>query len=241
MIKPNFITFTGIDERTDYDRVIDLSRRYPVEWGILFSKRNQGQGGRYPSLVAISRFLEQVEAVGGVKLSAHICGRYSNQIMTARGVPDPNLGDLMDLIRYLARRFTRTQINVADGETLVDEKDIRPALARNFADAISAHGGAIIQCRGDFPTDATVSWLFDRSGGAGRLQADWSANAAASPAFCGYAGGIGPGTVLAVLAAIEQVHPAGKPFWIDMEGNVRDHDDWLDLDKCEAVLRYVYG
>lgn len=240
MIKPKFITFTGIDERTDPEHVADLSLKYPVEWGILFSKSNQGRGGRYPSLDAISRFLERVEDIGGVKLSAHICGRYSNQIMLPRGTPDSHLWELTNLIQYLAGRFERTQINVADGETLVHQTDVRPDRARIFAEAISAPGGAIIQCRRDFPNDPTVSWLYDRSGGRGESPTSWAANAHDSAAFVGYAGGIGPGNVLETLARIEQVHPAEKPFWIDMEGNIRTHDV-LDLDKCEAILYSVYG
>ena len=240
MIKPQFITFTGIDEWTDAERVTGLSDEYPVDWGILFSKSNQGKAARYPSLAAISRFLERIDSWGGAKLSAHICGRYSNQIMLARGDPDPDLQDLRDLIQFLARRFDRTQINVADGETVVHETDIRPGRAAIFAEAISAAGGAIIQCRRDFPNDPTVSWLYDRSGGRGEEPASWSANAQDSAAFVGYAGGIGPGNVLDILVRIEQAHPAGKPFWIDMEGNVRTHDRF-DLDKCEAVLRAVYG
>jgi hypothetical protein len=239
MLKPQFVTFTGIDEYTDAERVIDLSAQYPCEWGILFSKSNQGRGGRYPSLVAISKFLE-ADLWAKVKLSAHICGRYSNQIMLARGAPDPDLQDLIDLITYLSGQFARTQINVADGETLVNEQDVRPDRARIFSEAIAASGGAIIQCRGDFPNDPTVSWLYDRSGGRGETPASWSANAQDSAAFVGYAGGIGPNNVTAVLGRIAQVHPADKPFWIDMEGNVRTQDR-LDLDKCEAVLKAVYG
>lgn len=237
MIKPKFITFTGIDERTDPDEINRLSSRYPVEWGILFSKSNQGQANRYPPLHVATRILERCE---GAKFSAHICGRYSNQIMTARDVTDHVPWELTDLAEILMGYFDRTQINIADGETLVHEKDVRPQLAKNWAEIIGAAGGAIVQCRRDFPNDPSVAWLYDRSGGAGRLQVNWSANAAGSSAFCGYAGGIGPETVRSVLDAIEQAHPADKPFWIDMEGNVRTND-WLDLNKCEAVLRAVYG
>ncbi|GAA4256618.1 hypothetical protein HLK65_28415 [Azospirillum formosense] len=40
------------------------------------------------------------------------------------------------------------------------------------------------------------------------------------------------GEVLTQIAATE-------PYWIDMESGVRT-DDWLDLDKVEAVCRAVY-
>lgn len=237
MIKPQFITFTGIDQRTDPDRVKDISSRYPVEWGILFSKRNQGVVQRYPSMIEVGRFIDGIDS--SVKLSAHICGNYSNQVMTARDVADPIPWELTDLSADISGLFQRTQINVADGETLVDGKDIRPDLAANWAEAIGADR-AIIQCRGNFPDDTRVDWLYDRSGGAGIEPETWNAGADHSQAFVGYAGGIGSENVCRILEAIGKAHFPGKKFWIDMEGQIRT-DGWLDLEKCEAVLKAVYG
>jgi hypothetical protein len=233
MIKPKSITFTGIDARTDPTRVMDLSARYPVEWGILFSPTNQGQVPRYPALRDISKFLEVCVYMPEIQFSAHLCGGYSRQVMAGE-----SLG--REMIGFLWGNFDRTQINVADGETHVDERDIRVPHAAAFADEIGAEEGAIIQCRGAFPNDPGVAWLYDKSGGAGRAPDSWDAGAGRSHAFCGYAGGIGPHNVVSVLEAIEPHHPKGKGFWIDMEGQIRTQD-WLDLDKCEAVLKAVYG
>lgn len=231
MLKPKFITFTGVDEKTNPDRVLDLSKRYPVEWGILFSRNKQGKANRYPSINTIGNFLFVMKDVPSVKLSAHICGRYSNDIMTGSGAP-------IGLRSFLHDHFERTQINVADGETHVDESNVFPGNAMDFAQSIGAKR-AIIQCRSLFPNKPQVDWLFDQSGGAGIEPHSWYAGALGSSAFCGYAGGIGPHNVLKVLENIEG-HPLDKEFWIDMEGNIRTND-WLDLDKCEAVLRAVYG
>jgi phosphoribosylanthranilate isomerase len=55
--------------------------------------------------------------------------------------------------------------------------------------------------------------------------------------FCGYSGGLGPGTVRATLAALP-VAP-GAAYWIDMESGVRT-DGQFDLAKCEAVCRAVF-
>lgn len=41
-MKPKWITFTGLDEKTDFNRVEDISKRFPVEWGILFGGRLDG-------------------------------------------------------------------------------------------------------------------------------------------------------------------------------------------------------
>jgi hypothetical protein len=231
MIKPKFITFTGIDARTDVERVEYLSMTYPVEWGILFSERNQGKVNRYPALTDLIHLMGSPILNKGLNLSAHICGRYSRTIME-QGADIP-------IEFFLRAGFARTQINVADGETMV-HGDIRPERAADFAKAIRADK-AIVQCRGNFPDDPRVDWLFDVSGGAGIQPKSWDAHALTSSAFCGYAGGIGPDNVVDILERISWTHPEGKPFWIDMEGNIRNDADWLDLDKCEAVLRAVYG
>ena len=47
---PEFVTFTGVDNRTDTNRLIALSHKYPIEWGILFSAANQGENNRYPDI-----------------------------------------------------------------------------------------------------------------------------------------------------------------------------------------------
>ncbi len=43
MRKPEFITLTGLDDRTDLDAAIALSEKYPIEWGVLFSPSQQGK------------------------------------------------------------------------------------------------------------------------------------------------------------------------------------------------------
>lgn len=50
MSKPEFITFTGVDINSNLDRMVMLSSRYPIEWGVLFSPDRQGKPAhrRYP-------------------------------------------------------------------------------------------------------------------------------------------------------------------------------------------------
>ena len=45
--QPSFITFSGIDDRTDLVRAKELSSRFPIEFGLLFSESNKDS--RYPS------------------------------------------------------------------------------------------------------------------------------------------------------------------------------------------------
>lgn len=231
MIKPAFITFTGVDARTDIGRLCALSSRYPVEWGVLFSRTNQGRANRYPALEHVGQ-LRKLCAQNRIQLAAHICGGYSNEIMQGGYHPDLSWG--------LVNLFSRTQINVNDGETLVDGHYVKAEHAAKFAAHIGARR-AVVQCCGAFPDDHQVDWLYDLSGGAGREPQSWDAAASQVSGFVGYAGGIGPNNVLRILSQIEKTHPEGKPFWIDMEGRIRDVNDWLDLDACEAVLAAVYG
>jgi hypothetical protein len=224
-MKPKFVTFTGIDEKTNLGRVEFLSSKYPVEWGILFSSRNTGKYNRYPSLESVGRFLDR-----GLRLSAHICGNYSNQIL--------ELEQAIDITYLLNRNFYRVQINIADGKSDV-RSEIFPERGARFADSIGAFK-AIIQCTSKFPKSKVVDWLFDVSGGSGVSPTSWENGAEGTDAFCGYAGGIGPNNAKQVVELIEKIQPEYKPYWIDMESNVRT-DEWLDLDKCEEVLKQIYG
>ena len=69
--------------------------------------------------------------------------------------------------------------------------------------------------RGDFPADATVDWLFDKSGGRGAPPRSWPE--AREGAFCGYAGGLNPDNIGVALPAIAACVPEGQPYWIDMK------------------------
>jgi hypothetical protein len=219
MTLPAFVTFTGLDASVDLDRVEALSRRYPIEWGILFSPKLQGSG-RYPSLDAVERLTDRP-----FRRAAHVCGGYARSVVET--------GECAELQAVLSDRFSRIQIN-----TPRTDPD-RARIAR-FAASVTPGARAILQCRDpeSFPDDPAVDWLYDRSAGNGVLPEAWPRPS--TGALVGYAGGLGPETVAPALARIASSHPAGTPYWIDMETRIRDAEDRLDLDRCEAVLRSVY-
>ncbi len=75
--------------------------------------------------------------------------------------------------------------------------------------------------------------LFDTSGGAGILPADWPEPT--KQFWCGYAGGLGPDNVAEQVEKINQT--CNGLFWIDMERRVRtDDDSALDMAKVRKVL-----
>lgn len=192
--KPDFITFTGADDRTAVYDMIALSKRYPIEWGILFSPSRQGVDPRYPGGEAQSRLLWS-----GLRLAAHLCGDHSRAIMDGRRIDTPvDLGV-----------FDRIQIN----HHAPDPKRI--IAFRN--------GWGKMRCiaqtaaLGNFPRDTSIDWLFDASGGRGVAPPAWPAHPGR---MVGYAGGINSSNVSAVIARIA----ARGPYWIDMESGVRTGD-----------------
>lgn len=82
MQKPEFITFTGIDDRTDLTRAAKLADKYPIEWGVLFSPKNQDS--RYPCEQAVAEITSRLS-----RKSAHLCGGYSRDIQKGLKIPVP--------------------------------------------------------------------------------------------------------------------------------------------------------
>ena len=199
---PQFVTFTGLDEKADLDRCADLSTRYPIEWGVLFSGRLGKR--RYPSLDVRMR-IESTE----LRLAAHLCGEVARSMQSGEKLP--------------LARYGRVQVNARQYEI--------EALARQSA---TMDRRLILQWRQDvFPDQREFDWLLDRSGGRGVLETVFP-KPRRPDQLVGYAGGINPDNVSSVLSAIH-----AHNFWIDMETGVRT-DDWLDLDKCEAVCRAIW-
>lgn len=215
MSKPNFITFTGADDHTDIAEMLALSSQYPIEWGILFSPKQQGQG-RYPSIDFVRKLCRTSSAM---RLSAHLCGGYSRAVLETGvcGLEEP-----------FSAHFTRVQIN-----TTASPIDLEVVAA--WAADISLR--PILQCRGAFPDVDAIGWLFDASGGRGIAPAAWP-EPGVSGAMRGYAGGLNPQNVTEAVATIGSMC---ANYWIDMETGVRDEQDRFDLEKCRAVCEAVYG
>lgn len=205
---PLFITFTGADDFTDVNAMKELSKHYPIEWGVLFSPKRQGVDPRYPGGDAQSRLLWS-----GLTLAAHLCGDHSRAIMENRKLDIP-----VDLAY-----FKRVQINHAAP---------MPSEIIKFRNGW-AKFRCIAQCRSivAFPKDTSIDWLFDASGGRGLAPPGWPPYPGR---IVGYAGGIG---VENVLSVIEKIGASG-PYWIDMESGVRTNNRFdvsLCRSVCEKV------
>jgi phosphoribosylanthranilate isomerase len=223
MAKPYLITFTGVDEKTDLDRLKDISNVYRtrVEWGFLVGDK---KSNRYPSPRMMNGVLNQKDS--WTNFAIHFCGAHTTRILAGdidyavefcQNFPFP-----VDVIQLNARSYACSE------EALVNLSDETGAM-------ICIQHRDIFE---KFPFDHPyIQPLFDKSGGRGVAPKSWPKRPEGSGQFVGYAGGIGPDNVVEVL---ENIDAKDGWFWIDMETNVRT-DDWFDLDKCESVLRQVFG
>lgn len=216
---PQFITFTGADEHTSIAGMLVLANEYPIEWGVLFSPKRQG-AGRYPPL----EFVEELTLRPKLKLSAHLCGGYSEAAVYKRVTPlDP----------IVLQYFDRVQVNMHNPEFEI-------VALREWSATLRAQ--MILQCRGEeFPDVGGAVWLFDASGGRGIEPKAWpkpTPYQLRSGTLRGYAGGLNPENVRDHVATIGVID---QGYWIDMETGVRDENDRFSLDRCRAVCEAVFG
>ena len=227
------LTFTGVDENTEFDALVELSIRYPkVEFGLLMGSR---VGGIFPSLDIVEDFRE----LEGVNKCLHLCGAYSRDIMKGGG----NEG-----LKWLSQGFNRVQINLHGdfwdapnnyGWIKVKQQSLEHFINRVAAD-YAVCDKIILQHRSDWQSvpmqHEKVEYLFDRSGGRG-IEGFSHWPKPISENRVGYAGGIGPDNILTALEFVS-TYP-NIPMWLDMEGKIRK-DGWLDVDAVETVCRKAF-
>jgi hypothetical protein len=211
---PDSITFTGFDDRTDIYDIKSLSRKYPIEWGVLISSTNRE--ARFPSKEAIAELVK-----ARVNMSLHCCGYFANDIISLN-VSNFPMESISPFNRIQINKKISDEINNNDiidifkitGSDIIIQKDHHNFNLNRFSDHIYN--------------------LFDESGGKGKLPA----NIPAHPGFySGYAGGINIETVMDYLEKIS--NPRELDYWIDIESSVRT-DGWFDLKKVEAICKLVY-
>lgn len=221
------ITFTGVDEQTDIDRLVSIQERFPkAEFGVLMSRHWQDNGPRFMSPESIEKLRGR-----GLRLSAHLCGGFARDMFYKDGFY--NIDKEYPL---LLEMFRRIQLNVSTCDPgIVGSGCFMPVTAHEVIIQQGSSHAIFNLCHtacGD-----TVSILLDQSGGTGK---DTPIEVPAYLRRChvGYAGGIGPDNVIEKLREITASEFTGR-FWIDMESGVRT-DDRFDLDKVEQVCQQVY-
>lgn len=222
-------TLTGVDAKTDLQSLCDLSREFPVvEWGFLYSPKRQGQLGRYPSVDFLSDAFNDLPAQ--VRVALHVCGSGVSNLLDGEPV-------VTELAKFLGSRNGRIQLNFnarAVGDTFALHQ-VRNCIERfSTIEFITQYNEANTHVWESLKGCKNHSVLFDASGGRGIKASRWE-----TPLLnlrCGYAGGLGPENVALEARKIGALVD-NAPFWIDMEGKLRDRDDWFDLKACQSVLK----
>jgi len=75
--------------------------------------------------------------------------------------------------------------------------------------------------------------LFDASGGRGLSPNEWATPL--NGVRCGYAGGLGLDNIADQMVVIKDA-VGEHPFWVDMEGKLRDENDCFSLDLSRLCL-----
>jgi len=225
-------TLTGVDARTDLHALCDMSSDYPlVEWGFLYSPKRQGQPGRYPSVDLLRQAFTELPA--HVRVALHVCGSGVSHLVDSEPV-------VSELVGLVGSRGGRVQLNFnahAIGSTFTLDQVCISLEQYSTVEFITQYNQANVHVWKLLRECKNHSVLFDASGGRGIETSKWEVPLPC--VRCGYAGGLGPGNVALEVQRIAAL-TGEAPYWIDMEGKLRDGDDWFDLNACEAVLRALF-
>jgi hypothetical protein len=216
-------TFTGIDAKTDLDRVLTLSEEFPfLEFGVLFSLSPEDKDARYMAPSVVELVLKKL-ARHDVNTALHVCGSAVNAYVA---------GD--QIIKRPALYADRIQLNFSANRVPFTVEELDKAISTAPYKIITQH----------FPPNADLvsllkaknhQVLFDLSGGRGVETDEWPD--AFDTKTTGFAGGLGPDSIDVALPKI--LHASrGLNCWIDMESRIRTNG-YLDLDLCEAIAKKV--
>lgn len=251
-IAPFCVSITGVDNSVHVEDLVALSRQYPfVEWGVLYCPTRDGTA-RYPT----PSWRDELARA-----------RVQHGLLTALHLHDDDVFWKILGARYDKRlplhdelgRYRRVQVNINARKKTFRSEDVF-AVYQNLAShevrlifqyhdgtasAINRYLDAMTLSafiRGAYLGDFAV--LFDESRGGGVAPDTWH-----PPFFryerglqTGYAGGISPENIEAVLdsiakALVEACHPEAR-YWLEMASGVRT-EDRIDLQKIERVLSAV--
>lgn len=219
-------TLAGVDESTPLFELAVISDLHSyAEWAFLYSPGKQGSRGRYPTVDRIERGLRELPAY--VHLALHVRDAAVAQLLDKERV-------VTGLLRQLAERGGRAQLDGDLSEGLVDPRALRMLILDHpSVHFILRHNEKTAAAAAALAGVPNLAILYDVSRGRGVRSESWPM--APSTHRCGYAGGLGPETLLKSLALIYQA--AGhEEFWIEMEDQLRDGNDRFDLSAARACL-----
>jgi hypothetical protein len=226
------LTLTGPDDRTKIDDMLALSERFPfVEWAVLMAPSREGTP-RFPAAAWRDSFIDAVRGTS-VKRAMHLCGRSVKDLAELGSEKLPYRAGYQRLqLNFNAKVWTMASL----------ERLSKKASWAEFWDGTPQ--GIIVQQNANnagvpemFSKTGCkdVQALFDASGGRGLKLEAYPAPLLGMT--CGYAGGIGPGSIDDALE-MAAAAAGGHDYWLDMESAIRT-DNALDMGKVLQVLETV--
>lgn len=205
------ITVTGADEHTPLTSLTKLVEWSEAEIGFLYTARPE-ERNRYPGM---GWLLEASVIVHG-RAAVHICGRGARMRLLN--------GELAELVSHCPRIQINGVLDVAEVEQFCALYPTHTIITQH-CEANSCLAGHVAA-----PNHAV---LVDGSGGRGISPVAWVRPDTTKAV--GFAGGLGPENLLEQLPLIR--HVAEGEWWVDMEGRLRDENDWFDARRAEVVVR----
>ena len=237
-MKIDCVTFTGADDKTDLDRMNQLSNEFPfIEWGVLISKSKMGLQ-RYPSLETL---ILMNDALKHTNRSTHICGSICKDIVEDGGINPDDINLFSEAVKYA----NRIQLNFSIKSVKLDLMNLGRFINRiqdkKFILQQNKSNAPLIDGITPFLTRSSkVQILFDASGGRGTEITDIP-----NPILnlhCGYAGGLNADNLEAKIKEIDQAVLRDREIWLDMENGVRTNNEF-DLSKvrkcCEIIQKFI--
>lgn len=215
MSQPPIITVTGFDAFSSPADLERLVKPFPMaEIGFLYTATPEGRN-RYPDIDTLMVLLATVAHLGG-RSAVHICGSKARTQLLA--------GELKHLTGFAHRVQVNGDVPPGQLWSITQLLPDTPIITQR-----TAHKNPEL----DVSMIRNHQILVDGSGGRGISPEKWLRPD--SRQHCGFAGGLGPDNLKEQLPAI--LEAAGDyPFWVDMEGKLRDHNDRFDVEKAVQAL-----
>lgn len=186
-----------------------------IEVGVLFTATPEGRH-RYPERLEAVRILGELE---GRRVALHVCGQRAREALKAGALSD------------LTSRVQRVQVNGRMTESEL-QKICRQYPQHTVITQHTAANAGLLSV--DVENHAV---LVDGSGGRGVSPAAWARPPTRKSV--GFAGGLGPENIVDEIGRIRVV--AFGDWWIDMEGKLRDVDDWFDVRRARELMSCLNG
>lgn len=229
------LTFTGIDNSTELDGLLALSKDYPnIEFGVLTCSDWHDKGMRYPDPILMNHLGHKE-----LQFALHICGRDTKDVLN--GNWDNIIARFGDSFQFFQRiqlnlgrqkvklRYSLTNVPDNVKEIIVQQSDIKALDMYKYLKGTS------------LANTFRVTTLVDGSGGRGVSCSPSEDLFACMDGKFGFAGGINPRNCRDIYESCEQFSEILKlPYWLDMESGVRTDDNYFSINACRKVCEEVF-